>query len=63
MVAITHSDLEVNHFLGKRRHVVVEAELILANALGREDEVALSFFRAVKNDLVTRPSYSEIDVE
>lgn len=48
----TYSDLEINKLLGECAHLVVEAEAVLADLVGSEDEVALSFLRSVKDDLL-----------
>lgn len=41
-----YSDLKIHHLLRKRRHLVVEAEAVFTNVVGREDEVALPLFLA-----------------
>lgn len=48
----TYSDLEINHLFGERGHLIVEAELVFADALGREYEVALSLLFLGSDDLV-----------
>ena len=48
----TYGNLEINHLLGERRHFIVEAELVLADALRREYEVALSLLFFSSDDLV-----------
>ncbi len=48
----TDRNLKVHHLLGKRRHLVVEAERILARLVGREDKVALALLLAVHDLLV-----------
>lgn len=59
----THRNLEIHHLLGKCRHLVVEAELVLADALRRENKVALSLLRPVYDDLVARRGDGEVDIE
>lgn len=48
----TYRNLKVDHLLGECAHLVVEAEAVLARVVRREDEVALSLFYAIENDLV-----------
>jgi len=59
----TYGNLEIHHLLGKCRHLIVEAELILADALGSEDEVALALLGAVQDDLAAGRGHGEIDIE
>lgn len=49
---IAHSNFKVDKLLGERAHLVVEAKAIFANLVGRENEVALSFFGTVKDDFL-----------
>jgi hypothetical protein len=53
MGGLAYRDLEINHLLSKRGHLIVEAESVLADALGREDKVALALLGAVKDGLLT----------
>lgn len=62
-MVITHRNLEINHLLGKGRHLVVEAEAVFSDALGCEDKVALSLFGSIHDDLVTGRGHGEIDIE
>lgn len=43
----TNRNLKIDHLFGKRGHLVVEAEPVLADTLGRKDKVALALFGAV----------------
>lgn len=43
----TYGDLEVDHLLGEGGHLIVEAEGVLADALGSEDKVTLALLCAV----------------
>ena len=61
--AETYSYLKIDNLLGKRGHLVVEAESILAAALGCEDEVALSLLLAAENDFVARRGDGVINIE
>lgn len=45
----THSDLKVHKLLGESAHLVVKAESIFSNIVGREDEVALAFLLTIHN--------------
>lgn len=60
---VTYGNLEIHHLLGKCRHFVVEAELVLADALGSEDEVTLALLGAVLDDLAAGRGHGEIDIE
>lgn len=59
----TYSNLEVDHLLGERRHFIVEAERVLAIALGSEDVVTLSLLGSVQDDLAARRSHGVVDIE
>lgn len=48
----TYSNLEINHLLGKRRHLIIEAELVFTDALRREYKVALSLLFFGSDNLV-----------
>jgi hypothetical protein len=43
----TYGDLEVDHFLGKGRHLIIETEGVLAETLCGEHEVSLSLLCAI----------------
>lgn len=59
----TYRNLKVHQFLGKRRHLVIEAEPIFSHALGREHIVSLALLSAIQNDLPTRSNHRIIDIE
>lgn len=52
VAGLTNSDLEVNELLGGVAHLVAEAKLVVADGVGREDKVSLSFLLTVQDDLV-----------
>jgi len=41
-----YGDLKINNLVSESRHRIIEAEAVLANISGGEDEVALSFLLA-----------------
>jgi hypothetical protein len=43
----TNRNLEVDKFVGKGTHLIVEAELVVPNLVGSEDEVALPLLFAI----------------
>lgn len=59
----TNSNLEVDEFLGKCAHLVVEAERVLSNQLRSEDEVALSLFFALQDDLSAGTLDEVVDIK
>src|SRR3569833_1421660 len=59
----TYSNLEVDVFIRIRAHLVAEAELILADVVGTEDEVALSLILTIQNDLARGAGNLVIDIE
>jgi hypothetical protein len=59
----SYGNLKVHHLLGECRHLVVEAELVLANALRCEDEVALALLGTVQDDLAAGRGHGEVDIE
>lgn len=59
----TYGDLEVDKLLGKCTHLVVEAELIVADLLGSEDKVALTLLGSIENDLVARSRHNVVDIK
>lgn len=63
----TNSNLEIHHFLRKRRHAIVEAEAVLSNILSGEDEITLPLFRALHDDIVIgtdlRANHCVVDIE
>lgn len=46
----TYGDFKVYELIGNGRHVVVEAEAVLAGFIGGEDKVALPFLLALEDD-------------
>lgn len=60
---MTYGNLKVHHLLGECRHLVVEAELVFADALGCEDEVALALLVAVQDDLAAGRGHGEVNIE
>jgi hypothetical protein len=44
---VAYRNLEIDHLLGESRHLVVEAECVLANTLGSEDEITLALLCSV----------------
>lgn len=46
----TDRNLEVHQFLGKSRHIIREAKLVISDLVCGEDEVSLSFFTPIQND-------------
>ena len=59
----TNGNLKVDKLLAVRAHVVVEAELVLANIVGREDKVALLLLLALHDNLAGRARDLVVDVE
>ena len=59
----THRDLEVHDLLGKRAHLVVEAESVFANFVGGEDKVSLPLPIAFYDLVFVGPDDFVIDVE
>lgn len=61
--ATTNSNLEVDVFLRKCAHLVVEAERVISNQLRSEDEVALSLLFALQDDLSTGALDEVVDIK
>src|SRR5699024_8260371 len=59
----TNRNVKVDVFLGKRAHLVVEAERVLAGLLGRKDKVAAPLLFALENDLATRALDDVVDIK
>ena len=59
----TYRNLKVHHLLRKRRHLIVEAEPVLPDALRRKHKVSLSLLGAIQNDLFAGGDYRVIDIE
>jgi hypothetical protein len=58
-----YRDLKVDKLLGVGAHLVVEAELVFANLLGREYKVALPLLLAVQDVLPIRTRHPVVDIE
>lgn len=58
-----YRDLKIHHLVRKCRHLVVEAEPVLARVLRREDKVPLSFFLAIHDFPVIRSYDLIINIE
>ena len=56
-------DVKVDELLRERRHVVGEAERVLADLVGRKDVVALPFSLALDDDRVGRICHDPIDIK
>ena len=56
-------DIEVEEFLGQSGHVVLEAERVLPDGVGRQDVVSLALALAVEEGLLVRVLDFEVDVE
>jgi hypothetical protein len=61
--ATTNSNLEIDKFLRKCAHLVVEAERVLPDQLRSEDKVALSLFFALQDDLSTGTFDEVVDIK
>lgn len=59
----TYGNLEIHHLFRESAHLVVETESVFPLLFGREDEIALSFFRALQYHLLVGPDHAVIDVE
>lgn len=59
----SYGNLKVDEFVGEGAHLVVEAELVLANDVGVEDKVALALLLAIEDDLLVRAGDNVIDIE
>ena len=60
---MTYSDFEIDHFLGKSAHFVVEAETVIADVVAGEDKVTLSLLGLGHDDLVAGAGDCEVDVK
>ena len=56
-------DIKVDELVGKRTHVVLEAEGVFPDCVGGEDIVALALTLAIKDDLFIGVLYLKVDVE
>lgn len=59
----TYRNLEIHVFLGKRRHLIVEAKLIFPDILGRKHKVSLTFLDSTQNHLPIGGYHGVIDIE
>jgi hypothetical protein len=60
---VLDSNLEVDVLLGKSTHLVVEAEGVVADDVGGEDEVALSLLFTIQNNLAIGTLNNVVDIE
>lgn len=60
---VAYRNFKVHHLICKGRHLIVEAEAVLAGVLRRKDEVSLAFFLPFHDFLVIRTIYRIVDVE
>lgn len=49
-MSVAYSNLEVHQLVRHRRHRVVEAESVLSDLIGSEDEVSLPLFLTFEHD-------------
>lgn len=59
----TYCDLEIDHLLCKRRHLIIETESVLPDTLSREYEVALALLASFRNNIIARSDNGVIDIE
>lgn len=59
----TYCDLKVHHLVRKCRHLIVEAKSVFADLLGSENEITLTLFLPVQNDILDRPDDLVVDIE
>lgn len=60
---VPYSDFEVNHFLGKSAHIIIEAEPVFARLLRRKYKIPLAFLLGVHDDLVAGAHNAVVDIE
>jgi hypothetical protein len=60
--ALDH-DVDVDEFVGKCAHVVLEAEGVFPDSVGREDIVSLALALSIEDDLVIRVLYLKVNVK
>lgn len=58
-----YRDFKINKLLGKRAHIVIKAESVLACLFRGEDEVALSLLLRAHDDLVAGTDDAVVDIE
>ena len=58
-----YSNLKIDQLLGKRRHLVIEAESVLAQLLRSEDKVALPLLLPVHDDLLAGSDDGVVDIK
>lgn len=59
----THRNLKINHLLGKRGHLIIEAESVLSDAQGREYKIPLALLGPVQDGLLAGSDNRVIDIE
>lgn len=62
-MVVPYRNFKVHQLLSKGRHAIIEAELVLSNALSREDEITLSFLCSFQDHLVAGPGHGVINIE
>ena len=60
---VAYGNLEIDHLLRKRAHLVVEAEPVLSRLFRREHGVQLAFLGALHDDLVVGTGDNVVDIE
>lgn len=60
---LSYRNLKVDVLVGIRAHLIVEAELVLARLVGREDKVALALVETLEEDLAVGVGDLVVDVE
>ena len=60
--ALDH-DVDVDEFVGKCAHIVLEAEGVFPDSVGREDIVSLALALYIEDDLITRLLYLKVNVK
>lgn len=58
-----YSYFEVHHFLGKSRHLIVEAEAVFSHCVCREHIVCLTLFGSIEYYSVVWPNHAVVDIE
>lgn len=59
----THSNFEINHLLGERRHVVCKTEFIFSNVVCSKDKVSLTFLYTFQYRDIVRSGDSIVNIE
>lgn len=60
---MTDSNLEIDVFLSKCTHLVVKAERVVPNDIGRENEVSLSLLLAIQDSFPIGTFDNVIDIK